>query len=98
MCAIHPCDIDNCSLNLAAKQRCIHIGMQLRQVPNLQVSSLAHSAHAKASPILDVLSTGWAAAAEHGATWAHVAAEHLSSLQQLLRARFQSYMQSGVNS
>lgn len=71
--------------------------MQVRQVFNLQMSSLAHSAHEKASPILDVLSSGWAAAAEHGATWLHVAAEHMSRLQQLLRARFQSYMQSGIN-
>ncbi len=72
--------------------------MQLRQVINLQVSSLAHSAQEKAWPVLDMLSSGWATAAETGAAWMHIAAEELSSLQQLLRARLQSYVPSGAYS
>lgn len=62
------------------------------------MGSLAESAHVKALPVLDVLTRGWAAAAYVGLQGARAAAEHLSTLQQLLRARFQSYMQSGVHS
>ena len=48
--------------------------------------------------MLRILGASWTAATDAGARGAHYAAEHLSALQQLLRARYQSYAQHAVQS
>ena len=64
----------------------------------MQASILAGVARVKAAPALRMLGTSWAAATDAGARGAHHAAEHLSALQQLLRAHYQSYAQHAVQS
>ena len=56
-----------------------------------QASTLAWAVRIKALPMLHTLGTSWTAATDH-------AAEHLSALQQLLRARYQSHVQHAVQS
>ena len=62
----------------------------------MQASTLAEIAQVKALPVLRMLGASWTAATDAGARGAHHAAEHLSALQQLLRARYQSYAQHAV--
>ena len=64
----------------------------------MQASTLAGIVRIKALPVLRMLGDSWTAATDAGARGAHHAAEHLSALQQLLRVRYQSYVQHAVQS